>query len=90
MQELVILSEASLRAESKDLARSSARLGGDGRARAATQGMDEEQEPELIRRQNPKIVDYARRTARDPSRRQPPLRMTQGVKAEGAKGPACG
>jgi hypothetical protein len=44
MQELVILSEASLRAESKNLARSSARLGGDGRARAAAQGMDHKQE----------------------------------------------
>ena len=30
--------------------------------------------------QNPAMVDYARRTARDPSRRQPTLRMTQGAK----------
>ncbi len=41
---------------------------------------------ELIRSQNPEMVDYARRTARDPSRRQPPLRMTEGARAEGAKG----
>jgi len=27
---------------------------------------------ELIHSQNPEMVDYARRTARDPSRRQPP------------------
>jgi putative endonuclease len=38
---------------------------------------------ELIHSQNPEMLDYARRTARDPW--QPPLRMTQGTKAEGAK-----
>jgi putative endonuclease len=40
---------------------------------------------ELIHSQNPEMLDYARRTARDPSLRQPPLRMTRGTKAEGAK-----
>jgi putative endonuclease len=35
---------------------------------------------ELIHSQNPEMVDYARRTARDPSLRQPPLRMTKGRK----------
>ena len=35
---------------------------------------------ELIHSQNPEMVDYARRTARDPSRRQPPLRMTKEAK----------
>jgi hypothetical protein len=40
---------------------------------------------ELIHSQNPEMLDYARRTARDPSLRQPPLRMTEGAKAEGAK-----
>jgi hypothetical protein len=34
----------------------------------------------LIYSHNPEIVDYARRTARDPSRRRPPLRMTEGAK----------
>jgi len=37
----------------------------------------------LIHPQNPEMVDYARRTARDPSLRQPPFRMTGGSK-EGA------
>jgi putative endonuclease len=33
---------------------------------------------ELIHEQNPEMADYcARRTARDPSLRQPPLRMTE-------------
>jgi predicted GIY-YIG superfamily endonuclease len=32
----------------------------------------------LIHNQNPEMVDYARRTARDPSLRQP-LRMTEGA-----------
>jgi putative endonuclease len=40
---------------------------------------------ELIHSQNPEMLDYGRRTARDPSLRQPPLRMTEGAKAEGAK-----
>jgi len=35
---------------------------------------------ELIHSQNPEMVDCARRTARDPSRRQPPLRMTKEAK----------
>ena len=35
---------------------------------------------ELIHSQNPEMGDYARRTARDPSRRQPPLRMTERAK----------
>jgi hypothetical protein len=35
---------------------------------------------ELIHSQNPEMMDYARRTARDPSLRQPPLRMTEGAK----------
>jgi putative endonuclease len=33
----------------------------------------------LIHSQNPEMVDYARRTARDPSLRQPSLRMTEGT-----------
>ncbi|HTW89228.1 MAG TPA: GIY-YIG nuclease family protein [Candidatus Binataceae bacterium] len=32
----------------------------------------------LIHSQNPEMIDYARITARDPSFRQPPLRMTKG------------
>src|SRR6202030_3340110 len=40
---------------------------------------------ELIHSQNPEMLDYARRTARDPSRRQPPLRMTEGPKQRGLK-----
>jgi putative endonuclease len=32
---------------------------------------------ELIHTQNPEMIDYARRTARDPSLRQPALRMTE-------------
>ena len=31
---------------------------------------------ELIHTQNPEMMDYARRTARDPSLRKPPFRMT--------------
>jgi len=34
----------------------------------------------LIHSQNPEMLDYAQRTARDPSRRQPSLRMTKGSK----------
>ena len=41
---------------------------------------------ELIHSQNPEMLDYARRAARDPSLRQPPLRMTEGAEAEGPKG----
>ena len=40
---------------------------------------------QLIHSQNPEMLDYARRTARDPSLRQPPLRMTEGAEAEGPK-----
>ena len=35
---------------------------------------------EMIHSQNPEMLDYVRRTARDPSLRQPPLRMTEGAK----------
>jgi len=35
---------------------------------------------ELIHSQNREMVDYARRTARNPSLRQPPPRMTKGPK----------
>src|ERR1700674_487147 len=38
---------------------------------------------QLIHSQNPEMLDYARRTARDPSLRQPPLRMTEGAKRKG-------
>src|SRR3984893_11177057 len=40
---------------------------------------------QLIQSQKPEMLDYARRTARDPSLRQPPLRMTEGAEAEGPK-----
>ena len=39
---------------------------------------------ELIHTQNPEMLDYARGTARDPSLRQPPFRMT-----EAARKPKC-
>ena len=35
---------------------------------------------QLIHSQNPEMLDYARRTARDPSLREPSLRMTEGAK----------
>ena len=41
---------------------------------------------ELIHNQNPEMVDYARRTTRDPSLRQPPLRMTKGPKNDDRQG----
>jgi hypothetical protein len=40
---------------------------------------------ELIHSHNPEMVDYARKTARDPSRRQPPLRMTSRCYREGSR-----
>src|SRR5882672_6512216 len=70
----VILSGASLRAQSKDLARSSARQ---------TEMSGSSTDPSVDRvdsylsltyRQNPEIVDYARRTARGPS---PPAAFAQ-------------
>jgi putative endonuclease len=54
--------------------------GRDGGARAAAQWTSS-RKLALIHSQNPEMVDYARRTARDPSLRQPPLRMTEGVKS---------
>ena len=47
----------------------------------ALKGWSRRKKLELIHTQNPDRVDYARRTARDPSLRRPALRMT----SEGAK-----
>jgi hypothetical protein len=43
-------------------------------------GLTRRRKLELIHSQNPEMIDYARRTARDPSLRQPALRMTERAK----------
>ncbi len=48
-------------------------------------GWTRQRKLELIHTQNPEMVDYARRTARDPSLRQPPLRMTDTGSSTGSR-----